>query len=295
MNDNETVPAAPQMSAVEVNALIVLAQAGDLEARNRLVMANMRLVTKRAATAARRCGKSDHLQDIINTAIVGASDNDGLIHAITKFDVTRGLRFSTYAVRWIDNAIQNALTQTSVVRLGRNSHGEARLRTVVAELTHEDVCAPTTREVRARCVFRGAAAPSDKAIERALVTMREEELPTDAPNLHGGRPSNTAHDIRALTSDAAPIEAIEEREEWKLLCALLPELPANEQLVVRHAFGLGGFEVLERAVIAAKLGVSTQRIGHLQTSALKRLKQLAAAPNGQPRNDARGLLLAEAA
>jgi RNA polymerase sigma factor (sigma-70 family) len=290
MNENE----APQLTAVEVNALIVAAQAGNLGARNALIMANMRLVTKRAAVAARRCGKSDHLQDIINTAIAGASDNDGLIHAITKFDVTRGLRFSTYAVRWIDNAIQNALTQTSVVRLGRNSHGEARLRGVVAELTHEDVCAPTTREVRARCVFRGAAPPSDKAIERALVTMREEELPSETPSATGER-HKTAGDMRALTADDSPILEIEEREEWRLLCSLLPKLPANEQLVIRHTYGLRGHEVLERTAIAAKLGVSTQRVGHLQTSALKRLKQLAAAPNGQSRNDARGLCSAEAA
>ena len=287
---NEAQPLIPTTSTELTTELILKAQAGDIEARNRIVLDNMRLVTKRAAAAARRCGKSEHLADIINTAVVGASSNDGLIHAIAKFDVTRGLRFSTYAVRWIDNAIQNALTQTSVVRLGRNSHGEARLRTVVAELTHEDVCAPTAREVRARCVFRGTAAPSDKAIERALVTMREEELPSDVPNVGERRTTHGAMgDLRALTAEAAPIDAIEDRQEWKMLCAALPSLPANEQLVVRHTYGLAGAKVLERVAIAAMLGVSTQRIGHLQTSALQRLKQLTAAPNGKPRDNDREL------
>lgn len=293
-----TEPQITTTSAELTIDLIRKAQAGDVAARNRIVLDNMRLVTKRAAVAARRCGKSEHLQDIINTAVAGASDNDGLIHAIEKFDTARGLRFSTYAVRWIDNAIQNALTQISVVRLGRNSHGEARLRGVVAELTHEDVCAPTTREVRARCVFRGAAAPSDKAIERALITMREEELPSEAPGaVNDGRVRGPAHgDIRAMTDDTNPLGAIEDREEWKLLCALLPELPWNEQLVVRHTFGLAGFEVLERTAIAGQLGVSTQRVGHLQTSALKRLKELASAPaHGEPRHDTGRLPLSEAA
>jgi RNA polymerase sigma factor (sigma-70 family) len=290
MTDSQT---AVTTSPEQTLDLIRKAQAGDLAARNRIVLDNMRLVTKRAAQAARRCGKSEHLQDIINTAVAGASDNDGLIHAIEKFDVTRGLRFSTYAVRWIDNAIQNALTQTSTVRLGRNSHGEARLRNVVAELTSEDDCAPTPREVRARCVFRGASAPSDKAIERALVTMREEELPGEAP-ANDQRKSSTSHDLRAFTADPNPETAIEERQEWKLLCTLLPSLPWNEQLVIRHTFGLAGHEILERTDIATQLGVSTQRVGHLQTSALKRLQALTAG-DGKSRNHDRGFIRPKAA
>lgn len=287
-----TEPQTTTTSAELTIDLIRKAQAGDVVARNRIVLDNMRLVTKRAVVAARRCGKSEHLQDIINTAVVGASDNDGLIHAIEKFDVTRGLRFSTYAVRWIDNAIQNALTQTSVVRLGRNSHGEARLRGVVAELTHEDVCAPTPREVRARCVFRGAAAPTDGAIGRALLTMREEELPGEAVSSDRSRAS---HDLRALTGDDSPIEILEGREESRMLFAAVAELPSRQQYIVRHIYGLDGFEVSERADIAAALGISAGRVGHLHTAALKRLRELTTPENGKSRDNVRRLPLSEAA
>lgn len=263
----------PTSAAVTLE-LIRKAQAGDIAARNRVVLDNMRLVTKRAAVAARRCGKSAHLQDIINTAVVGASDSDGLIHAIAKFDCSRGLRFSTYAVRWIDNAIQNALTQIAVVRLGRNSHGEARLRSVVAEITCEDTIPPTPREVRARCVFRGNAAPSDRAITRALVSVRAEELPGDsAPP---GERRSSAVDIRAITSEPDPVGVLETREDWRIVHELLEQLTPREQAVMRHAYGLDGATTLERAEIATTLGISAVRVGHLQTSALRQLQRLAA-------------------
>jgi RNA polymerase sigma factor (sigma-70 family) len=283
-NPDAAAPKAPSQALTY--ELIAKAQAGDLEARNRLVELHLRLVKKRAMAAAMRCGKQDSIQDIVNTAIAGATDNDGLIHAIEKFDLTRGLRFSTYAVRWIDNAIQNAITQTAVVRVGRNSHGEARLRAVVAELTHEDGVPPTPREVRARCVFLGAEAPSDLAIERALVAVREEPMPHELENGSANVQYHGA-DIRTLTDEPDPSLALEDRENGRLLLSGLDLLTGPERTALTLSYGLFGSDPMKLTDIAVLLGVSRQRVGQLKAAALGKLQAHFGAAHGEPQRNAR--------
>jgi RNA polymerase sigma factor (sigma-70 family) len=272
-------------SAAVTNQLIQESQAGSLAARNQLVELHMRLVRKRCVAAAMRCGCPEAIPDIVNTAIAGATDNDGLIHAIAKFDLSRGLRFSTYAVRWIDNAIQNAITQTAVVRVGRNSHGEARLRAVVAELSHEDGVPPTPREVRARCVFMGHEAPSDLAIARALVSVRTEGMPHEqergsaAPQYHGA-------DMRTLTDDEDPQQALEDREAGRLLLSGLELLSGPERTALTLSYGLFQSEPMKLTEIATLLGVSRQRVGQLKASALGKLQAHFGAAHGEPQRNA---------
>lgn len=267
--------------------LIAKAQAGDIAARNQVIEMNMRLVAKRAHAAAKRCGKMHIVDDLIQTAVVGASANDGLIHAINKFDISRGLRFSTYAVRWIDNAIQNALTQTKVVRMGRTSHGEARLRGIIEELTYEDGCLPTAREVRARCVFLEHDPPSDLAIERALTAVREEEVPTDGASRPGADSSSRrgTTDLRALTSDANPVGELEDRELGRDLLVALDTLTPTERLVLERSFGLFGREPVSHKVLATELGVDKTRVGQLKRRALEKLQRRLVANHGESLRD----------
>jgi RNA polymerase primary sigma factor len=278
--------------------LIGKAQAGDIAARNRLVTMHMRLVADRAHAAARRCGKISLVEDLIQAAVAGATPNDGLIHAIEKFDLTRGFRFSTYAVRWIDNAIQNELTRTKVVRMGRTSHGESRLRAVIDELTHEDGCLPTPREVRARCVFLEMKPPSDQAIERALLTVYEEELPSESLNQAPSNKRNTRApngELRALTADANPFGELEDRELGRALLAALDALTPQERDVIAHSFELAGAEPLTQEQIATKLALSRQRVGQLKAQALEKLQQHLAAEHGESLGNTRELPSALAA
>ena len=77
-----------------------LAQAGDAEARRRLIEANLRLVV---SVARPWVGRGVPLMDLI------AEGNLGLIRAVAKFEPARRLRFSTYAVWWIREAVQHAV------------------------------------------------------------------------------------------------------------------------------------------------------------------------------------------
>lgn len=80
--------------------LLKKAQSGDLEAKNKLILCNLRLVVNIAKSYS---NKGLNLIDLISEG------NFGLIHAIEKFDITKGFRFSTYAVWWIKQSINKAI------------------------------------------------------------------------------------------------------------------------------------------------------------------------------------------
>ena len=80
--------------------LLIKAKAGDEEAKNQLILSNLRLVVN---IAKGYINKGLSFIDLISEG------NLGLIYAIEKFDITKGFRFSTYAVWWIKQSISKAV------------------------------------------------------------------------------------------------------------------------------------------------------------------------------------------
>src|SRR5215813_6903049 len=97
---NET----PLLSAEEEKLLAVRIEEGDIEARDHMVRANLRLVVNIARSYT---GKGLGLQDLI------AEGNLGLMRAVEGFDPSMNTRFSTYASYWIKQSIKRALVNTA--------------------------------------------------------------------------------------------------------------------------------------------------------------------------------------
>src|SRR6476646_8485132 len=93
----------PLLTREEEVELAKRIERGDLEAKERLITSNLRLVIK---FARRYQGHGLALQDLVQEAMLG------LIRAAEKFDWRRGYKFSTYAVLWIKQAIQRGLDNT---------------------------------------------------------------------------------------------------------------------------------------------------------------------------------------
>ena len=91
---------------LEYELLKQVRESNDEEAKNRLILANLRLVI---SVAKKSLGNGLPLIDLISEG------NLGLIKAIEKFDYTKGHRFSTYAVWWIKQAIKKA-----IINIGRD-------------------------------------------------------------------------------------------------------------------------------------------------------------------------------
>src|SRR5262245_5217610 len=91
------------LSAGEERELAWRVDAGDAEARDHMVRANLRLVV---SIAVRYAGRGLPLEDLI------AEGNLGLLRAVEGFDPSLGLRFSTYASYWIKQSIKRAVINT---------------------------------------------------------------------------------------------------------------------------------------------------------------------------------------
>ena len=133
----------PLLTGAEEIELAKRIERGDLEAKEKLINSNLRLVVK---FASRYQGHGLSLQDLVQEAMLG------LIRAAEKFDWRRGYKFSTYAVLWIKQAVQRGLDNSGrPVRIP--AHVAQRERTVnraTAALTTELDREPTDEEVAAR-------------------------------------------------------------------------------------------------------------------------------------------------
>src|SRR5258705_4914292 len=185
--------------AVEERRLARLAQKGDEAAAERLVTANLRFVISYVKQY------QGHGLDLSELVAIG---NEGLLKAVRKFDPDQGVKFISYAVWWVRQAVLKALAeQTRSVRIPLNQNSQlirlARAETILSqELGRE----PTDHEI--------ARALDDSVVNvRTARRMTAAELSLDAPV------DRTDKDAATLGDRFAGQEGgeIEERTDGKLM------------------------------------------------------------------------------
>jgi RNA polymerase primary sigma factor len=230
-------------------------EAGDEQAKERLINANLRLVVSVAKHYQRH---GIPLLDLIQEGTLG------LIRASEKFDWRRGNKFSTYAIWWIRQAVDRAVcNQAEPIRIPVHIHERRRQltrarHTLERELERE----PSLAEVAA------AAALSLAQAEQAL------NVPTGFVPLDG-----TDHDRYELATEIVDAEAGEayERVDGRLagtrLDKLLDALPLLQRRVIALRYGISGEERTAEQT-AADLNISLRRLHALERTALRRLREL---------------------
>jgi len=242
----------PLLEAHEEAALAAAIQAGDGEARRRMIEANLRLVVSVARAYVRR---GVPLMDLI------AEGNLGLIRAVEKFDPARRLRFSTYAVWWIREAVQHA-----VMHHGRTVRLPVHVLRELAQVLRAE------RELAAR----NGTPPSLDQIAAAV----GKEL-RDVAELF--RVSERVTSLEAVAEAGEPVAAPIERDESssalsplesERLGLWLSRLTERQYEVMQRRFGLGGAPVQSLAEIGRDLGITRERARQIQEEAMKKLRKL---------------------
>src|SRR5256885_9546869 len=244
----------PLLTREEEVELAQRIERGDLEAKERLINSNLRLVIK---FARRYQGHGLSMQDLVQEAMLG------LIRAAEKFDWRRGYKFSTYATLWIRQAIQRGLDNTGrPVRVP--AHVAQRQRTVnrvAAQLTGKLDHEPSDEEIAA-----AAKLPLDEVA--ALRDLTRVTTSLDAPVSEDG--DATLGELRA--DEAPPVEdEIADRQREETVGTALSKLPENERRVIELRFGTGNEPVASLSEVGRELGITQQRVRELEERALKRL------------------------
>lgn len=232
---------------------------GDEEALRKMVESNLRFVVKVAAKY-RNHGIS--FLDLINEG------NLGLIQAARKFDHTKGVKFITYAIWWIQQSIKQGLAKQSLsVRLPlRQVDVLSKIKQRNLELMHKLSREPSTADI---------AKSLDVSLEDVECIMRAT---SGAVSLNDSMSDDgTTNYIDLLVAENMPEadSGLEEGDLKETVNTLVGELSAREGRVIRMRFGLDGDEPLTLQEIASQLNLSKERIRQIEKRAKNVLRRRA--------------------
>ncbi len=241
--------------------LAVKIHVGDAEALDKLVRSNLRFVV---SVAKKYQNQGVSLSDLINEG------NLGLIRAAHKFDETKGIKFISYAVWWIRQAILQALAEQSrIVRVPLNRAGTLhRIGKRSSALQQELGREPTIDEIA-----EGMDIPKDE-VAKTLAISRSH-LSLDAPLTPGE--DNKLLDYLADEDSPGPDDQTFERALSNSIEEVLKTLKEREAKILRLYFGLDSQEAMTLEEIGGLLGITRERVRQIKEKALARLRHVSRA------------------
>jgi len=231
---------------------------GEEEALDKLVRSNLRFVV---SVAKKYQNQGVSLSDLINEG------NLGLIRAAHKFDETKGIKFISYAVWWIRQAILQALAEQSrIVRVPLNRAGTLhRITRRSSALEQELGRQPTAAEVAEGMDIEVAEVEKTLSISQNHVSLDAPLTPGEENRLLDYLPDTQNPGPDAETFEHALTQSIEE---------VLTTLKEREAKILRLYFGLDGPEPMTLEEIGAQLGITRERVRQIKEKALSRLRHV---------------------
>ena len=248
-------PLIPQEEEVRLAQLI---RVGDEEALDKLVRSNLRFVV---SVAKKYQNQGVSLSDLINEG------NLGLIRAAHKFDETKGIKFISYAVWWIRQAILQALAEQSrIVRVPLNRAGalhrigkraNALLQELGREATHAEIA-------------EGMEITEEEVAKTMSISQTHVSL--DAPMAPGE--DNRLLDYLPDTQSATPDDDLNEKALIESVHEALTGLKEREAKILRLYYGLDGSDSMTLEQIGAVLNITRERVRQIKEKALSRLRHV---------------------
>ena len=246
----------PLLSNEEEKELAIAVENGDLEAKQRLAEANLRLVV---SIAKRYVGRGMQFLDLIQEG------NMGLMKAVDKFDYSKGFKFSTYATWWIRQAITRAIAdQARTIRIP--VHMVETINKLVREqrnLLQELGQDPTPEQIAERMEMT-----PDKV--REILKIAQEPVSLETPI--GEEDDSHLGDFIEDAVIENPVDYTTRVVLREQLDEVLDTLTDREENVLRLRFGLDDGKMRTLEDVGKVFNVTRERIRQIEAKALRKLR-----------------------
>lgn len=237
----------PILSNDEKNELLRRIKEGDKKAKEKFVEGNLRLVL---SLVQRFSGRGECMDDLFQVGCVG------LIKSIDNFDLSLGLRFSTYGVPMILGEIRRYLRDNNMVRVSRSTRDLAyRALTVKEQLSNEKSREPTISEISDRL-----------QVKKEEVVMALEAI-VDPVSLFEPVYSD-GNDALYVMDQVSDGQGGDDWLDEMLIKDAIRKLPQREKNIIELRF-LEGKTQME---VAAEVGISQAQVSRLEKGAMDRIK-----------------------
>ncbi len=248
----------PLLSAEEEIELAKRIERGDLEAKERMINSNLRLVVSQAR---RYQGHGLPMEDLVQEGMLG------LIRAVEKFDWRRGFKFSTYGTLWIRQSIQRGLQNHGrTIRVPVHvAQRQVKVRKIESDLSTRLSREPTDEEIAAVAELPVEEVAELRELGRGLASL-DQTVGEDGETTMG----------ELLASDRpGPTELVAGADRDRRVNDVVAQLPDDERSVIRLRFGLGGEEPRSLKEAGSELGIPVERARELEQRGLRRLAGVA--------------------
>lgn len=247
----------PPLSRDEEIELLKLVQSGNEKAKSRLILANLRFVVAVAK-------RYRHINEVPFEDLI-AVGNLGLMRAAQRFDSEKNVRFISYAVWWIRQAmIQVVSSHGNPIRLPLNRvHTGLRIKKLEETLIKKLNRRPTLEELAEAAVMK----PKDlsKFLRDIPSVVSMDSTPVDSEEDLFLRDVITDY-------DSDPLAEAEKKALDKELELVLSSLSDRERVVLMHRFGLHDTKSYTLEEIGRLLGVTRERVRQIESQALTKLR-----------------------
>ncbi len=247
----------PLLTREEEVELARRARAGDKEAKDKLIKANLRFVVN---VAKKYQNQGLTLSDLISEG------NLGLITAVDKFDVDKGYHFISYAVWWIKQSILKAICEKSrMIRLPLNRANELlQIEKVKREIGSNKDGEADIEEI-------ADFLDMDKNRINDLINASRDFVSLETP-LSSDKDANTISDLMEDTKGADPEEILINKTLQESIEEVLSTLTEKESAVIKYRFGLNGERPHSLKEIGDKYNLTKERIRQIEKKAISRLR-----------------------